>query len=99
MNSFTRRTVLILCAMAGPAVAADVIRTELAGEALGDYPHFHHVRNFNPDEAVQVAVDPSHFPQLAGSICDLYVVAARNEIGWFLDGSLVDVRPGGSQVL
>ena len=57
------------------------------------------MRNFNPDEPVQVAVDPARFPQLAGSTCDLYIVSARSDIGWTLDASLVDVRPTGAQSL
>jgi len=88
---------VLLSAIAGTSVLADVVRTELAGEAFFFYPHFHYVRNFNPDEAVQVAVDPVRFPQVAGSTCDLYVVADRTEIGWTLDPSLVDVRPTGAQ--
>ena len=82
---------VLVSALCCAGALAEVVRTELAGEVLGQYPFFHYVRNFNPDEPVQVAVDPTRFPQVVGTTCDLYVVSARTEIGWTLDASLINV--------
>lgn len=81
------------------AISASVVRTELAGESLAGYPFFQVVRSFNPNEPVQVAVDPTRFPQLVGLTCDLWIVEERTEAEWGATPSLVDVRPGGPQAL
>jgi len=71
--------------------------TELAGRSLDSYPFFEYVKAINEDEPVEVAIDPTRFPGIAGQTCDLYVVEAKAALEWGLDPSLVDVRPWGPQ--
>jgi hypothetical protein len=99
MNAAVRSTLCLLAVLTGMTAHADETRTELAGEGLGQFPFFHYVRNFNPNETIQVALDPTRFPSWVGSNCNLYVVAARSEDGWVIDDSLIDVRPGGAQAI
>ncbi|MCP3978668.1 MAG: hypothetical protein GY716_04950 [bacterium] len=94
-----RIAILLLSLLAALPTAGEVSRAELAGESLSGYPFFHHVRNFNPDEPIQVAVDPGRLPQLVGQTCDLYVVRSKSDIGWTLDPSLVDARQSGAQAV
>jgi hypothetical protein len=77
--------------------SAEVVRTELAGETLAAYPFFHYVRSFGPRDPVEIGLDPSRFPQLAGSTCDLWIVADRSAEHWGSDRVLVDVRAYGPQ--
>ena len=72
-------------------------KTELAGRTLGEYPFFEYVKATNEDEPVEVAIDPTRFPEITGQTCDLYVVEAKTAAGWSLDASLTDVRPWGHQ--
>ncbi|HET6584638.1 MAG TPA: hypothetical protein VFG69_14365 [Nannocystaceae bacterium] len=74
-------------------------RVELAGHSLAGAPHFHVVQDFNDDETIEIAIDPARLPELAGTTCDVYVVAAKSAADWQADGQLVDVRPGGAQPL
>ncbi|MEM7199732.1 MAG: hypothetical protein AAF628_05660 [Planctomycetota bacterium] len=67
---------------------------QLAGRSLGQYPHFDHVRAFNRGGTVEVAVDTSLYPALAGQSGDLYVVASKTRTQWVGDPSLTDVRGG-----
>ena len=73
------------------------METELAGRALGGYPHFEYLKALNEDEPVLVAIDPTRFPEIAGETCDVYVVAEKSFGEWALDTSLVDVRSFGPQ--
>lgn len=101
------RFVLLACAAAvcaGQAASAApppsdpaVTRTQLAGDALADYPYFEYVRAFNVNAPVEVAVDPTRFPAIAGQTCDIHVVAAKTSAQWALDPSLSDVTTGGAQ--
>jgi hypothetical protein len=75
-----------------PALAAAQVQTELAGNALASYPHFEHVRAFNADAPVQVAVDPIRFPGVVGVTADIYVLAARPQ--WNLGDVLADAGSG-----
>lgn len=72
---------------------------ELAGNVLGGYPHFEYVNTFNFDGPVSVAIDPTRFPAIANQTCDVYMVAAKNELQWEADRSLTDVRIGGPQTI
>jgi hypothetical protein len=92
-------------AVAGPTSAPaeprvlQVIGAELAGRSLAAFPHFQRTRVFHATTAVQMAVDPSQLPQLAGVSADVYVVAAKDVAAWGADRSLVDVRAGGPQTV
>jgi len=70
-------------------------RTELAGHPLQAYPYGRRVQDFNDDESIVVAIDPTQFPDLDGRTCDVHVVAAKSAEEWEQDGELVDVRPAG----
>ena len=70
---------------------------QLAGNSLGDYPYFEYVKAFNEDATIEVAIDPTRFPQIVDQTCDIYVVQAKTGGEWWVDPSLVDVTPGGPQ--
>lgn len=84
-----RAAIVLVCLVSGIASGESI---ELAGRALDGYPHFDHVRAFRDVDPVQVAVDPSRHPSLAGRTCDLYVVPDGASV-------LADVRPGGAQTV
>jgi len=65
---------------------------ELAGRPLGEYPWFEYPRAINQGEPVHIAVDPWLKPSVVGVTADVYVVAARDLVGWTNDSSLTDVR-------
>jgi hypothetical protein len=71
--------------------------TELAGNSLDQYPFFEYVRAFNEDATVEVAIDPTRFPEIVGRTGDIYVVATKTAAQWSADPSLVDVTSGGPQ--
>lgn len=73
------------------------LTTQLAGHSLAAYPHFEHVRAFNQGSTLQVAIDPTRFPELVGSTCAVHVVAHRTIAQWAADRSLLDLT-GGPQV-
>ncbi len=79
------------------AVLAQVIKTELAGHLISDYPHFEYVKAINANNNVEIAIDPTRFPSIAGQVCDVYVVAAKTTLQWNSDNTLTDVTPGGMQ--
>ena len=81
-------------AFTGPA---PIIRTQLAGNPLGNYPFFDYVRAFNENATVNIAIDPARFPYIVGQTCDLYVVDAKTQPQWTADPSLVDVTSGGAR--
>ena len=70
------------------------IATQLAGNALVDYPYFEYVRAFNEDHDVSIAVDPTRFPSVGGQTADVYIVAAKTEAEWALEPDLVDADTG-----
>ena len=76
---------------------APVVPTELAGNSLSEYPFFEYVKAFNDNATVEVAVDPSRFPQIVGRTCDIYIVEVKTAGQWLTDPSLVDVTTGGPQ--
>ncbi len=65
---------------------------QLAGRSLTVYPWFAHVTAFNADAAVELGVDASRLPSLAGQTCDVYVVQARTDADWCAMPALVDAR-------
>jgi len=64
----------------------------LAGHALGVYPWFEYVHAVNQGQGVELAVEPSRLPELAGRTGDIYVVADKTRAEWIADPSLVDVN-------
>ncbi|MEM8993720.1 MAG: hypothetical protein AAGF23_02895, partial [Acidobacteriota bacterium] len=93
--------VLMLLAVGALVLAhsafAQITRTELAGHSIGTYPHFEYVKAINADQPVEVALDPTRFPAIAGQTCDVYVVAAKSTLQWNTNTTLTDVTPGGAQ--
>ena len=67
---------------------------ELAGEVLAGYPYFDYVMAFNQGEPVEIAIDPTRFPEIVGQTCDIYVVAAKTRAEWKADPSLTDLTRG-----
>jgi hypothetical protein len=93
---------VILCATVGFALqtmtaSAQITNTELAGNSLSQYPYFEYVRAINENATLDVAIDPTRFPAIAGQTCDIYVVASKSISQWSTDPSLSDVTPGGAQ--
>lgn len=82
--------------LANPIMAA-VTKTELAGNALSEYPFFEYVKAINANDNVEVAIDPTRFPAIVGKTCDIYVVTAKKTTQWNTNKSLTDVTPGGMQ--
>lgn len=82
----------LLAAAWGGAATADGLPAQLAGNSLPAYPGFHYVRAFNADAAVQVGVDTTRLPTLAGKTTDLYVAAAQTV--WTQGDPLVDAGLG-----
>ena len=84
-----------LLAVYGTTCPTFPLRIELAGNSLDEYPFFEYVRAFNQNEPVEVAIDPTRYPEVAGLTYDLYIVEARTQTEWELDPTLEDVRPDG----
>lgn len=78
---------------------AAVAKTELAGNSINDYPYFEYVKAINANDTVEIAIDPTRFPAIAGQTCDIYVVAAKTTSQWNADNTLTDVTPGGIQTV
>jgi len=79
-------------------LAADVPppeqQTQLAGNALAQYPFFEYVKAFNVDTAVRVAIDPYRFPGIVGQTADIYLVYAKDADQWASSPGLADVTGG-----
>ncbi len=71
------------------------IAAQLAGNSLAGYPYFEFVRAFHENGAVEVAVDPTRYPDTLGGTADLYITTAKTADGWSVDPMLADVRPAG----
>jgi hypothetical protein len=78
-------------AFTGPCGGINGVAGQLAGRSLPNYPFFSFERAINDDDAVEVAIDPSRYPELIGRSCDIYVI----ESGSAGDG-LTDETPGGA---
>ncbi len=83
---------LLMAAGFGRVAAAAIVRAELAGHARAAYPWFQAVQSFHESGSIEVAVDPTRLPHLAGTTVDVYVVRARSTAEWANDASLADVR-------
>ena len=87
--------VMLLMVAAGTTFGAlppDGRQTQLAGNTLAVYPFFEYVKAFNEDATIELAIDPSRFPGIAGLTGDIYIVQAKTISQWQSDPSLVDVR-------
>jgi hypothetical protein len=82
-------------AFTGPV--AEVIATQLAGNSLGEYPFFEYVKAFNENAGVEIAIDPTRFPQIVGQTADFYVVEAKSAGEWAVDPTLADVTADGPE--
>jgi hypothetical protein len=87
--------VALLAISAQPSLAA-VTKTELAGHSLSQYPHFEYVKAINENNSVEVAIDPTRFPAIAGQTCDIYVVDAKTTLQWNTNQTLTDITTGGA---
>jgi dienelactone hydrolase len=83
--------------LATHSALAAVTETELAGNSISNYPYFEYVKAINANDNVEIAIDPTRFPAIAGQTCDIYVVAAKKTGQWDADKTLIDVTPGGMQ--
>ena len=93
-RDFGYAAILLACPLL--ALAAST-KTELAGNALGQYPFFEYVRAFNVNAPVMVAIDPSRFPAIVGKTCDIFVVNHKSASDWAVNPTLTDVTPGGAK--
>ncbi len=73
-----------------------LLRRELAGESLPEYPHFQYVRSFHAGENLRVAFDPQTREGIPDGPHDLFVVEAKSARAWVAQPALTDVR-GASQ--
>jgi hypothetical protein len=89
----------VAAALTAPGVTFGMTETELAGNALTEYPFFEYVKAFNEDASVDVAVDPIRFPAIVGVTCEIYVVEAKTVAEWTADPTLVDVTAGGAMTV
>ncbi len=71
------------------------IATQLAGNSLTQYPYFEYVKAFFQAGTVELAIDPTRFPEIVGQTADVYVVEAKTAGEWSVDKELIDARPGG----
>lgn len=85
---------LVLCLLLPLGALAQATRTELAGNPLPQFPFFEYVRAFNVNAPVNVAIDATRFPAIAGDTCDVYVV--NHKVDWATNPTLTDVTPGGA---
>lgn len=69
-----------------------VTQVELMGRSLADYPYFEYVRAVLTGHRLEVALDPTVYPQIAGRPCDLFIVAHRSPGEWAANALLTDVR-------
>jgi hypothetical protein len=86
-------------AFTGPVEPGVITRTQLAGNPLDEYPFFEYVKAFNEDAAVELAIDPTRYPDIVGRTADLYVVEAKSAGGWAVDPALVDETPDGPETV
>lgn len=70
---------------------------ELAGEALTADPWFNFTFAFHAGKPVRIFIDPARYPELAGEVVTIYVVADRSQEDWDGDQTLTDVRISGPQ--
>ena len=67
VNSFDIDPFVILLTGGPP----EITYAQLAGNSLGEYPHFEYVKTFNENATVELAVDPTRFPGIVGMTGDV----------------------------
>lgn len=77
---------------------AGPIETELAGQALPEFPHINFVNVFNELTSISATIDPDLHPQVLNQSAMAYVVDGRTRSEWDADPSLVDARGGATPV-
>ncbi|MBI5363481.1 MAG: hypothetical protein HZA53_09915 [Planctomycetes bacterium] len=65
---------------------------QLAGRALLQYPFFEFVGVSFTNAPVQIAIDPTRFPEVAGATVDVWILAHRTPAEWDANPVLVDAR-------
>lgn len=65
---------------------------QLAGRALVQYPYFDFVGTSFTNVPVQIAIDPTRNPDVAGATVDVWILAHRTPAEWDANPVLVDVR-------
>jgi hypothetical protein len=80
-------------------VSGPVRATQLAGNALAEYPFFEYVKAFNENATIAVAIDPTRYPEIVGRTADVYVVEAKSPGAWQVDPALLDATPDGPQTV
>jgi hypothetical protein len=78
---------------------SEVTPVELVGHRLTDVPHFTYVTAFNEDEQVDAVINLAVHPEIAGKVCDVYVVEAKTDAEWAGAPTLLEVRSGVCQVM
>ena len=74
----------------------EIMPAELAGNALGQYPHFEYVKAFNENATIELALDPTRYPDIVDVTADVYVVEAKSAGGWDADPTLIDLTTDGA---
>jgi hypothetical protein len=69
---------------------------QLAGNSLSEYPYFEFVKAINVNAGVEVAINPTLYPEIIGITADIYIVEAKDANTWQNDPSLTDITPGGA---
>lgn len=76
-----------------------IVDEELAGNGLGQFPHFQFVQTFNRGGTAQIAIDTLKYPDVVGQSGNLYIVADKTAAQWAMDPTLTEVRASGTQVV
>jgi hypothetical protein len=63
----------------------EIMPAELAGNTLDLYPYFEYVRAFNENATVELAIDPTRYPDIVGKTADVYMVEAKSAGAWDVD--------------
>ncbi|MEM7311310.1 MAG: alpha/beta hydrolase [Planctomycetota bacterium] len=64
---------------------------ELAGNKIGQFPHFEYVRAINEGTPIQLGIDVGLYPALLGQKADLYVCKSQTIAQWTANPALFDV--------
>ncbi len=86
-------------AFTGPVEPDNIIRAQLAGNSLAEYPFFEYVKAFNEDAGVELAIDPTRYPEILGQTADVYIAEAKTAGAWAFDPTLTDETPDGPETV
>ena len=85
----------VSCLTVGCPPSPPFTAAELAGNSLTAYPYFEHVRAFNQNAPIKMALDPTLYPEIVGQTADVYVVEKKLSVQWQEDPALLDVTADG----